>query len=168
MYQFQCDLCDTGSSTTVAITVFVLGSALIVSAVAEISPLNLELFEAELTHHPDRAKIHFVLEGINDGFRLGCDKTETLESAKRNKLSAYQHSGVIDAYLANEARLDRVVGPFDSSPVQNRHISSFGVIPKKGQPGKWRLIVDLSSPHCHSVNDGIDPDSLQLQYIKID
>ena len=61
-----------------------------------------------------------------------------------------------------------MVGPFDSPPVENLYISSFGVLLKKGQPGKWRLTVDLSSPHGHSVNDGIDPDSWHLQYIKID
>ena len=70
--------------------------------------------------------------------------------------------------LANEVRLARVVGPFDSPPVQNLYVSSFGVTPKKGQPSKWRLIVDLSSPQGHSINDGIDPDSWHLQYIKID
>ena len=31
-----------------------------------------------------------------------------------------------------------------------------GVIPKKGQPDKWRLLVDLSYPGGASVNDGID------------
>ena len=36
-------------------------------------------------------------------------------------------------------------------------ISPFGVIPKGHTPGKWRLIVDLSSPKGGSVNDGIPP-----------
>ena len=136
--------------------------------VRDVSPLNFELFEAELTLYPDRAKANFVLQGIKEGFRLGCDKPVTLKSARRNKLSAYQHSGVIDAYLANEVRLGRVVGPFDAPPIQDLRVSSFRVIPKKGQPDKWPLIVDLSSLHGHSVNDAIDPDSWHLQYIKMD
>ena len=135
-------------------------------AVREVSPLNFELFAAELTHYPDRAKATFVLQGIKDGFRLGCDKPVALKSARRNKLSAYQHSGVTDVYLDNEVRLGCVVGSFDAPPVQNLHISSFGVIPKKGQPGKWRLIVDLSSPQGHSVNDGIDPETWHLSTSK--
>ena len=151
----------------VIITIFVLGS-LTLPSVREVSPLNFELFEAELTHYPDRVKANFVLQGIKEGFRLGCDKPVILKSARRNKLSAYQHSSVIDTYLANEVRLGRVAGPFDTPPVQDLHISSFGVIPKKGQPDKWRLIVDLSSPLGHSVNDGIDPESWHLQYIKMD
>ena len=137
-------------------------------AVGEVSPLNVELFEAELSCHLDKTKVNFVLQSIKEGLRLGCDKPVTLKSARKNKLLAYQHSGVIDVYLANEVRRGHVVGPFDSPPMQNLHISSFGVITKKGQPVKWRLIVDLSSPQGHSVNDGIDPDSWHLQYIKRD
>ena len=39
-------------------------------AVEEVSPLNVELFEAELSRRPDRAKVNFVLQGIKEGFRL--------------------------------------------------------------------------------------------------
>jgi len=38
------------------------------------------------------------------------------------------------------------------------HCSPFGVIPKKNKPGKWRLILDLSTPTDHSVNNGIAKD----------
>ena len=71
------------------------------TCIREVSPLNFELFEAELTHYPDRAKANFVLQGIKEGFRLGCNKPVILKSAKRNKLSAYQYSSMIDAYLAS-------------------------------------------------------------------
>lgn len=43
-------------------------------------------------------------------------------------------------------------------------MSRFGVIPKSHQPGKWRLIVDLSYPEGKSVNDGIDPNLMSLNY----
>jgi len=59
-------------------------------------------------------------------------------------------------------------GPFPSVPLPNLQISSFGVIPKKGQIGKWRLIGDLSSPRGSSVNDGINPDEFSMHYIKLD
>ncbi len=48
------------------------------------------------------------------------------------------------------------------------HTSPFGVIPKKSKPGKWRLIIDLSSPEGHSVNDGIDRELCSMAYVKID
>lgn len=57
-------------------------------AVGEVSPLNVELFEAELSCHPEKAKVNFVLQGIKEGLRLGCDKPVTLKSARKNKLSA--------------------------------------------------------------------------------
>ena len=34
--------------------------------------------------------------------------------------------------------------------------------------GKWRLIVDLSSPMGSSVNDGINPEDFTLHYITVD
>ena len=110
----------------------------------------------------------FVLEGLRFGFKLGFSPPQSLKPAKRNKPSAYEHPSVIDEYLATEVSLGRVAGPFASPPVPLLHVSSFGVIPQKGQPGKWRLIVDLSSPGGASVNDGINPDEFTLHYIMID
>ena len=137
-------------------------------SVAMVSPLNLRQFSAELQSHPDRGKVNYVLRGIEHGFDIGFSPQFPLKSARKNKASAYEHPEVVDAYLHNEVSLGRVLGPFDSPPLPDLHISGLGVIPKAGQPGKWRLILDLSSPHGSSVNDGIDPDLFSLQYIKFD
>ena len=120
-----------------------------------VSPLNLRQFSTELRFHPDRGKVNYVLHGIARAFEIGFSPQSPLTSARKNKASAYEHPEVVDAYLCNEVSLGRVSGPFDSSPLPDLHISGFGVIPKAGQPGKWRLILDLSSPHGSSVNDGI-------------
>ena len=64
--------------------------------------------------------------------------------------------------------LDRVAGPFSIPPIPNLHISRFGIIPKKYQPGKWRLILDLSSPVGDIVNGGIPKESFSVQYMKGD
>ena len=48
------------------------------------------------------------------------------------------------------------------------HVSPLGINPKKNRPGKWRLIVDLSSPKGRSVNDGIDSNLCSLQYATVD
>ena len=80
--------------------------------------------------------------------------------------SALLHPDPVDDYLQSEMRAGRIVGPLpDNSSVQ---ISRFGVIPKSGQPGKWRLILDLSSPHTHSVNDGIAKELCTLKYVTVD
>ena len=71
-------------------------------------------------------------------------------------------------YLATEVSLERVAGPFASPPFPLPHVSSFGVTPKMSQPGKWHLIVDLSSPGVASVNDDVNPDEFALHYIMVD
>ena len=42
-----------------------------------------------------------------------------------------------------------------------------GVIPKSA-PGEWRLILDLSFPCQHSVNDGISRELCSLHYPTVD
>ena len=110
-----------------------------------------------------------VLDGIRYGFRTGFDaELVQLQSKSSNLRSCLDHPEVIDAYIAKEVQAGRVVGPFPAPPVPHLHISPFGVIPKSHQPGKWRLILDLSSPQGHSVNDGIPKDPFSLHYITVD
>ena len=52
--------------------------------------------------------------------------------------------------------------------VDGLHISPFGVIPKGHQMGKWQIIVDLSSLHRESVDDGIDKELCTLSYVSVD
>ena len=75
---------------------------------------------------------------------------------------------MINQYLLTEREEGREAGPFLISPTPNFHVSRFGVIAKKHQPGKWRLILDLSSPLGHSVNDGILKEPFSVQYTRVD
>lgn len=59
-------------------------------------------------------------------------------------------------------------GPFPPQSLPGLHINRFGTIPKKYQPGKWRLITDLSFPEGASVNEAIDPALCSLSYITVD
>ena len=68
--------------------------------------------------------------------------------------SALLQPDVIDNYLLEEMEKDRIAGPFPTPPLTNFHTSRFGMIPWKHQPGKWCLILDLSSPNGSSVNNG--------------
>ena len=73
--------------------------------------------------------------------------------------SARENAAVVWDYLSKEVSLGRVIGPIHPAVLPaGTQVSPFGVIPKSSQPGKWRLIVDLSSPTNKSVNDGIDPE----------
>ena len=82
-------------------------------------------------------------------------------------LSAVQKPEVVREYLVKECVEGRVMGPLEPTQFPRVQISRFGVIPK-GSSGKWRLIVDLSSPEGHSVNDGIDSELCSLKYVTVD
>lgn len=97
----------------------------------------MEQFALGLENHPNQPQVSFVPEGLRKGFRLGYNYPRKLKSSSSNKPSAYAHPEIVDAYLANEVSPGRVAGPFDSPPLPGLHISSFGVVPEKGQPGKW-------------------------------
>ena len=75
---------------------------------------------------------------------------------------------MITDYLAKEVFLNRMWKcPLNAAPL-GIHTSPVGAIPKKNKPGKYRLIMDLSSPKNFSVNDGIDSALSSLSYASID
>ena len=85
-------------------------------------------------------------------------------------LSTRSHPGVVSDYIRDELRQGRIeeVGSIEEAQVLGVHCSPFGVIPKKNKPNKWRLILDLSSPEGHSVNDGIAKDISSISYTSTD
>ena len=134
------------------------------------SPLQVQHWEESLRDHPDAELKAYLLQGFRDGSRIGFDEDKVaLRPAKNNMASAREHPQVITLYLQEECGKGRVVGPVDSSTSKLvRQVSRFGVIPKGHTPGKWRLIVDLSAPEGHSINDGISPESCSLEYTSVD
>ena len=119
-------------------------------------------------YYPNKHLVHFMLQGICNGFRIGfTNAPSALKAARFNSEGAQEHPEVVSDYLLAEISLGRIAGPFPPQAVPQVHISRFGVIPK-GQTGKWRLIVDLSHPKGHSVNDGISKPLCSLKYITID
>ena len=137
--------------------------------VTEVSALRLDRFHLELRHHPDRSAVVIVISGIREGFRIGFEASSVpLKSASSNMRSSLEHRSVINSYLQSEVSACRVAGSFPSPPVAPLHIGRFGVIPKNNPPGKWQLILDLSSPEGHSVNDGIPKPAFTVQYVSVD
>jgi len=85
-------------------------------------------------------------------------------------LSATAAPQVVSNYLEEVLTLNRIVElpPGQAKKLDGLQCSPFGVIPKKHKPGKWRLIVDLSSPEHFSVNDGIAKELCSLTYTSVD
>jgi len=133
------------------------------------TPARVEVWHRELAGHPDQAFTKYVLQGLEQGFRVGFRYTSNLIPNKRNMLSAVQHPQVVRNYLKEELAQNRVVQfPKPAAKQLGVHCSPIGVIPKKHKPNKWLLIVDLSSPNGASVNDGIDKDICSLSYTSVD
>ena len=134
-----------------------------------VTPTDADKLQWELCFHPDQGKVDFVISGITSGFRIGFDPLMvSLRSATQNMPSASHHPSVIDLYLLRELQKGRVADPYSISPIPNLHVNRFGVIPKKYKPGKWRLILDLSSPLGHSVNNRIPNKPFSSQCMKVD
>ena len=126
-------------------------------------------WEEALVGHPDREFAAYVIRGLREGFRVGYKYgSHALTPASRNMQSARQNRQVVEEYLGKEVAEGQVVGPLIPTSVAGVQVSPLRVIPKSHQPGKWRLIVDLSAPEGHSVNDGIDRKLCSLTYVSVD
>ena len=143
-------------------------SSVRVTSFSPLGPVHL-VSPLQLCDYPDQTAAAYVLTGLRERFHIGFETSSvTLRLASSNMRSALVHPSVIDAYLETEVSHGRVAGPFTFPPYPNLHVSRFGVIPKSNQPGKWRLILDLSSPEDHSVNDGIPKPPFSVQYVTVD
>ena len=132
------------------------------------TPLVVREWQSLLELHPDKEFSQYLLNGFTYGFRIGFNyKSHTYRAGKRNMASAVENPQVVEEYLAKERELGRVIGPLTPGSRQLQ-INHFGVIPKSSQPGKWRLIVDLSHPDGFSINDGIEPELCSLSYASVD
>ena len=126
--------------------------------------------EVLLASHPDREIVEYLLRGIRQGFRIGFDREKCrLQSRTQNMSSANERPEIVGKYTAHEQAHGRLVEVSARKAEQWKvHPSPFGVIPKKSNPHKWSLIVDISSPEDHSVNDGISKELASLHYVTVD
>jgi hypothetical protein len=63
----------------------------------------------------------------------------------------------LEAYLAEDIALGHLAKVHVSQVVSPLHVHPIALIPKPGQPGKFRLITDISSPAGTSINDLTPP-----------
>ena len=81
-------------------------------------------------------------------------------------LSARSRSAQVTAALNKEIARGHTQGPFDRPPFPILHVSPLGAVEKKDST--YRIILDLSSPHGYSVNDGIDQAESSVRYTSFD
>ena len=94
---------------------------------------------------------------IRYGFPLDFNKNKQLSYKLGNHGSGNKYPTDIEAYLAEEMEHNAILGPFQTSPIPDLHVSPFMTREKPGAP-HCRVIVDLSFPAGESVNAGVDSD----------
>ena len=74
----------------------------------------------------------------------------------------------MDNYIKAEVASRKLVECTPATSPKIIHCNPIGIIPKPHQLGKFRLIVDLSAPQGHSVNDGISKQLCSLEYTSVE
>ena len=82
--------------------------------------------------------------------------------------SSQEQKHLIRQHVQEEIFIGHLLGPLPDHLAGLCHSRPVRLIPKLHQPGKWRLIVYLSSPCGSSVNDAIDPGICSLSYASVD
>lgn len=139
--------------------------------------LERKKLDASSPYHPEAWRQHLLAAGLQDkypnipydlqfGFDAGI-KHITHTFTPPNRPSLYEHQAEFDDIVQTELQRGRYVGPVTQAEVESLlgtfHTSPLSIIPKPGQPGKFRIIQNLSSPHSplgsiSSINSSIDSD----------
>ena len=93
----------------------------------------------------DQVEASFLVQGFSSGFSLHYDGPQGVRFSG-NHQSALQAITVVDEKIRHEIDLGLVAGPFHDIPFVNFQSSPLGLVPKH-DPGKYRLIHDLSFPN---------------------
>ena len=117
------------------------------------SQLNPDVWDQYLQGYWDR-QLPLL---IRFGFPLDYDRESNLSSNEVNHSSAVDYPEDVKAYLTEEIQHGAILGPYDTKPIKELHISPMMTREKPNAPHR-RVIIDLSFPHGQSVNAGIPKD----------
>ena len=114
------------------------------------TPMRTDKLAPLMARHPDATYFAYILDGLNYGFRIGYDpRASGLRTRGVNHPSALAQMEVVDERVRDELAAGRLLGPLPPDLAPLIHVSPMGLVPKPHQPGKFRLIVDLSHPTSH-------------------
>jgi hypothetical protein len=114
-----------------------------------------------------------VLDFLKFGWPIGHNRSFTHKNTPPNWPGATNFSSEVSSYLEKECNERAVLGPYPKNPFHIQDtISPLNTCPKKDSVER-RVILDLSHPKNHSVNDGICKDKflnnkISLKYPTVD
>ena len=133
------------------------------------STLNIAMWRELLSGYPDQIICEFLEFGWPIGYMSDTLSIFDLQTHR----GALDFPDQVNAYLFKELKLRRIAGPFDTALLaQGFVVSRLNTVEKRDSEER-RVIVDLSWPCGHSVNEAIPSDShlgkpLVLRYPTID
>ena len=133
------------------------------------SRLNVQLWRDLLLDYPDNISCEFLEFCWSLGY---CSEAIPVFDL-RNHRGVLNFPVAVKTYLTGEIQLGRVAGPFDVPPFADAFVvSPLNTVPKRDSSERG-VIVHLSWPCGHSVNDGIPCESflgdpLDMTYPTID
>lgn len=137
-----------------------------------ITPYNADAYEDYLSRFNLTAKYPDLVFNLRNGFPIGDMPPLSRTYTPPNHNSALEHPEVIQDYLSEEVSFGRMSGPFTQAQVQfelGGHFVScpLGLVEKAGEPGKYRIIRDLSynnKEDNYSVNSFLDADDFPTEW----
>lgn len=127
-------------------------------------PLIVDGWSKWLNDHPDLIFAKTISAILRKGAKIGF-RGHIPAHRNQNHLSARQAPQILSADLQKQLQQHRLT---EVDPQNEPHYvcSPLGLVPK--HDGGWRRIHDLSFPHGHSVNDGIQAEWGALEYATYD
>jgi hypothetical protein len=130
------------------------------------TPVNIINFAKYTMDHPNKALINYLLNGLQEGFRLGFTG-ERITNIMRNLSSLELSPQTLPAFINKEIELGRIAGPFSvrNPPVDKFMVNPLGLVEKRyTNPIEYRVITHHSAPHGTSVNDGIHRHEFHISF----
>ncbi len=128
------------------------------------TPVNFCRLEIALKDY-DWEKARHLVNCFRNGFPLHYNGP--LESYPDTCPNSVKNLDILLPMISEEILMGRIAGPYVRPPFKSYRCSPLFLVEKR-QPGKYRLIFNLSYPKGTSVNDYVDPETASVQYAGID
>ena len=127
------------------------------------TPVNYTRLSTVIHGHPDH---DYLVAGFRDGFLIDFQGPQQ-SLLSNNSVSAKNNPSAVSQKITIEANLGRIAGPFSDPPFPVFKSSPLA-LREKAEPGKYRLLHNLSFPYDESaVNTNIPRLSATVQYANI-